>query len=97
MNMTIANSDQKNAFSVDDSSLSLASHLALIQQLLNQPPELVLLTSDEAATFLRCSRKTLEDKRVLGQPPRFRKYGSRVRYTLRDLMDCLEVRTNTCR
>ena len=81
----------------DAAENSLASHLQLIQQLHGQPPEMVHLTSDEAALFLRCSRKTLEDKRVLGQPPRFRKYGSRVRYTLRDLMDCLEVRTNTCR
>jgi hypothetical protein len=43
------------------------------------------LTNDEAAGFLRMSGRTLEKLRVIGGGPRFRKFGSRVVYALRDL------------
>lgn len=43
------------------------------------------LTTDEAATLLRLSPRTLEKQRVLGGGPRFRKFGARVVYALADL------------
>lgn len=43
------------------------------------------LTTDEAATFLRLSPRTLEKQRVLGGGPRFRKFGARVVYAAVDL------------
>lgn len=44
-----------------------------------------LLSSDEAADFLRISRKTLPTWRALGKSPPFRKLGTRVVYTRSDL------------
>jgi hypothetical protein len=43
------------------------------------------LTTEEAATFLRLSPRTLEKQRVLGGGPRFRKFGARVVYAAVDL------------
>ena len=43
------------------------------------------LTTEEAATFLRLSPRTLEKQRVLGGGPRFRKFGARVVYAAADL------------
>ena len=43
------------------------------------------LTTDEAATFLRLSPRTLEKQRVLGGGPQFRKFGARVVYAAVDL------------
>lgn len=43
------------------------------------------LTTDEAATLLRLSPRTLEKQRVLGGGPRFRKFGARVVYAMADL------------
>lgn len=43
------------------------------------------LTTDEAASFLRLSPRTLEKQRVLGGGPRFRKFGARVVYAAVDL------------
>jgi len=43
------------------------------------------LTTDEAASFLRLSPRTLEKQRVLGGGPRFRKLGARVVYAAADL------------
>ena len=44
-----------------------------------------LLTTVEAAAFLRLSPRTLEKKRITGDGPRFYKFGPRVRYSIRDL------------
>lgn len=43
------------------------------------------LTTEEAATFLRLSPRTLEKQRVLGGGPCFRKFGARVVYAVADL------------
>ena len=54
----------------------------------NAPREIVnpeFLNTDEAAHFLRLSPKTLEKMRVIGGGPKFRKFGTRVRYAVADL------------
>ena len=43
------------------------------------------LTNDEAAAFLKLSPRTLEKQRMKGTGPRFRKFGRRVVYSLKDL------------
>lgn len=43
------------------------------------------LSNSEAAVFLKLSPRTLEKMRVIGGGPRFRKFGRRVLYKLRDL------------
>jgi len=43
------------------------------------------LTNDEAADYLRLSPRTLEKRRVIGDGPRFRKFGRRVMYAVVDL------------
>ncbi len=43
------------------------------------------LTNDEAAAYLRLSPRTLEKQRVIGEGPRFRKFGRRVLYAIDDL------------
>ncbi|WP_373791887.1 helix-turn-helix domain-containing protein, partial [Delftia acidovorans] len=43
------------------------------------------LTNDEAAEYLRLSPRTLENQRVLGGGPKFRKFGRRVMYAVADL------------
>ena len=43
------------------------------------------LTTEEAATFLRISPRTLEKRRVTGGGPRFCKLGGRVVYAVHDL------------
>lgn len=43
------------------------------------------LTTEEAATILRLSPRTLEKQRVVGGGPRFRKFGARVLYAMADL------------
>ena len=43
------------------------------------------LTTEEAASLLRLSPRTLEKQRVLGGGPRFRKFGARVVYAMADL------------
>lgn len=48
-----------------------------------QPPR--YLTNDEAADYLRLSPRTLEKQRVIGDGPRFRKFGRRVMYAVADL------------
>lgn len=50
------------------------------------------LTTDEAATFLRLSPRTLEKQRVLGGGPRFRKFGARVVYATDDLQTWADSR-----
>lgn len=51
-----------------------------------------LLTTPEAAAYLRLSPRTLENWRVRGQGPRFRKLGDRVLYAQGDLDRWQEVR-----
>ncbi|MFP3688050.1 MULTISPECIES: helix-turn-helix transcriptional regulator [Burkholderia] len=43
------------------------------------------LTNDEAAEYLRLSPRTLEKQRVIGNGPKFRKFGRRVMYAVVDL------------
>ena len=43
------------------------------------------LTNDEAADYLRLSPRTLEKQRVIGNGPKFRKFGRRVMYAVADL------------
>jgi hypothetical protein len=43
------------------------------------------LTNSEAAAYLNLSPRTLENWRVLGGGPRFRKFGRRVIYAIDDL------------
>ena len=43
------------------------------------------LTNTEAAAYLNLSPRTLENWRVLGGGPRFRKFGRRVIYAIDDL------------
>jgi hypothetical protein len=43
------------------------------------------LTNDEAADHLRLSPRTMEKRRVIGDGPRFRKFGRRVMYAVADL------------
>ena len=42
-------------------------------------------TNDEAADYLRLSPRTLEKQRVIGNGPKFRKFGRRVMYAVADL------------
>lgn len=51
------------------------------------------LTTDEAATLLRLSPRTLEKHRVLGGGPRFRKFGARVVYAMADLRNWADSHT----
>jgi hypothetical protein len=51
------------------------------------------LTQSQAAAHLNLSPRTLEKYRVIGGGPKFRKFGTRVRYTLRDLNEWAAART----
>lgn len=57
------------------------------------------LTSEEAADYIRISRRTLEHWRVRGGGPKYYKLGSakrsRVLYTREDMEDWLEPRYHT--
>ena len=48
-------------------------------------PPCPYLSCEEAGAFLRVSPRTLEKFRVIGGGPRFRKFGRRVLYAVRDL------------
>ncbi|MBN8947458.1 MAG: helix-turn-helix domain-containing protein [Rhodanobacter sp.] len=61
-----------------------AAHAAAPQPAaIAQPPR--YLTNDEAADHLRLSPRTMEKRRVIGDGPRFRKFGRRVMYAVADL------------
>lgn len=45
----------------------------------------MVMTTKEAGRFLRVSHRTLEDWRLSGQGPPFRKWGRLVRYHISDL------------
>ena len=51
----------------------------------NAKPTTNFLRNNQAAAFLNLSPRTLEKQRVLGNGPRFRKFGRRVLYALSDL------------
>jgi len=51
------------------------------------------LTQSQAAVHLNLSPRTLEKYRVIGCGPKFRKFGTRVRYTLADLNEWSAART----
>jgi hypothetical protein len=51
------------------------------------------LTQSQAAAHLNLSPRTLEKYRVIGGGPKFRKLGTRVRYTLGDLNEWSAART----
>jgi len=50
------------------------------------------LTAIEAGSYLGLSDRTLENYRILGGGPRFRKIGRSVRYTIADLDAWVEAR-----
>lgn len=63
-----------------------------------EPPVVpVLMTTVEAAAFLSVSRRTLEDWRLRGGGPRFRKMRRLVRYHTADLIAFADqdIRANT--
>jgi hypothetical protein len=57
------------------------------------PANLQHLTQTQAAEHLNLSPRTLEKYRVIGGGPKFRKFGTRVRYTLSDLNEWSAART----
>lgn len=61
------------------------------------PQPIALLSSQEAASYLKLSIRTLERMRVEGTGPKFRKAGrglrSRVLYRLSDIEDWLSIHT----
>ena len=57
--------------------------------------ETPLLTTVEAATFLRLSRRTLEDFRTKGTGPSFRRLGKKIFYRPEDLDSWVDERTFT--
>jgi len=65
----------------------------------NREPTVVpiLMTTAEAAAFLSVSCRTLEDWRLRGGGPRFRKMGRLVRYHTADLIAFVDqdIRVNT--
>lgn len=73
-------------------------HLRLVERLHGKPAELVNLTTEEAAIFLRCSRKALEAQRVSGEGCPYIKHNQRVFYQLSTLLTYREQnqRVNTC-
>lgn len=50
-----------------------------------QAPRAILMNERDAAAFLNWSVKTLQARRCLCKPPRYRKIGRSVRYVLSDL------------
>ena len=57
------------------------------------PSNVPHLTQNQAAEHLNLSPRTLEKYRVIGGGPKFRKLGTRVRYTLSDLNEWSAART----
>ena len=60
-----------------------------MEKLYVRPPDLEspFLNTDEAATFLRISVRALENFRVDGGGPRYRKHGNKVVYHIDDLIN----------
>jgi len=52
----------------------------------------LFFNNEEAARFLNLSPRTLEKQRVIGDGPRFRKFGRRVVYALTDLQAWADAR-----
>jgi hypothetical protein len=50
-------------------------------------PETPFLTVEEAATWLRLKKRTLDNMRWMGTGPKFRKHGGRIFYHRDDLAD----------
>lgn len=50
-----------------------------------RPERRLFLNNDDAARFLNLSPRTLEKHRVIGDGPRFRKFGRRIVYAIADL------------
>lgn len=48
--------------------------------------EVVILTTREVAELLKIPPRTVEDWRISGSGPRYRKIGKHVRYELRDVL-----------
>ncbi len=55
---------------------------------------MTLLNTNEAACYVKLSRRTLEKKRLTGGGPRFIKLGRAVRYSMDDLDDW--INSNRC-
>lgn len=58
-----------------------------------QAPRDILMNEKDAAAYLGWSVKTLQARRHLCKPPRYRKIGRSVRYTLADLEAFVEGST----
>ena len=54
------------------------------------------LDNQQAADFLRLSPRTLEQQRVTGEGPQFRKFGRRVIYAIEDLEAWANERIVAC-
>ena len=57
--------------------------------------ETPLLTTAEAATFVRLSRRTLEDYRTKGTGPTYRRLGKKIYYRPEDLNNWIDARAFT--
>ena len=53
----------------------------------------LFLNNEQAARFLNLSPRTLEKQRVIGDGPRFRKFGRRIVYATADLEAWADART----
>lgn len=53
----------------------------------------LFLNNEQAARFLNLSPRTLEKQRVIGDGPRFRKFGRRIVYAIADLQAWADART----
>lgn len=53
----------------------------------------LFLNNEQAARFLNLSPRTLEKQRVIGDGPRFRKFGRRIVYAVADLQAWADART----
>jgi hypothetical protein len=55
-----------------------------------------LLTTEQVADWLSCSKQWLEIARYRGYSPPYLKFGQRVRYRRSDLVEWLEARMHQC-
>jgi excisionase family DNA binding protein len=63
-----------------DMDTSAMWNFALLPEMLNE-----YLTTEEAAQVLKVGKSTLEQLRISGNGPMFRRFGTRIRYQMGDL------------
>ena len=54
---------------------------------MDDEPETTFLTVQEAATYLRLKKRTLDNMRWMGTGPKFRKHGGRIYYDRDELKE----------